>query len=130
MTPVTRHETFLAAAAQGDSTLAPITREEYFLNNIADSVGSSETVTDTDFTLDAVANRIYRCGELDSITVSSFPETGGFVIIFTSGTTATDADWGDLVMPENFSVSTNTRYEVNVLDGYAVVVSWAVSASA
>jgi len=130
MTPVTRRETFLAAAAQGDNSLTPITREEYFINKIAESVGSSETVTDTDLTLDAVANRIYRCGELDSVTVSSFPEIGGFTLIFTSGSTATDADWGELVMPEDFSVSANTRYEVNVLDGYAVVASWAVSSGA
>lgn len=48
ITPVTRHETFLAAAAQGDSSLTPITREEVFLNEIADAVsqgGGSADVT-------------------------------------------------------------------------------------
>ena len=169
MTPVTRHETFLSAAAQGDSTLPPITREEYFLNRIAEAVGSGggsgesnavkyvsqsltaeqkaqaranigagtanpptvETVTGATPTIAAAANTVYKCGEISSLTISSFPATGDFTVIFTSGATATTfTEPSGMVMPDGFSVEANKRYEINVSDGYAVVAGWPVEVSA
>ena len=136
ITPVTRHETFLAAAAQGDSSLTPITREEVFLNGIADAVsqgGSAavETVTGATPTIAAAANTIYKCGEITSLTISSFPATGEFAVIFISGATPTSFTPPEsMVMPDDFNIEANTRYEINVYDGYAVVASWAVSADA
>lgn len=165
MTPVTRHETFLAAAAQGDSTLTPITREEYFLNEIAEAVGSGgggsvavdsalsgssenpvqnkvintalngkanvptvDTVTGATPSIAAEAGHVYKCGELTSLTISSFPATGEFTVIFTSGSTATTfTEPEGMVMPDGFEIAASTRYEINVSDGYAVVASWAVS---
>ena len=169
ITPVTRHETFLAAAAQGDSSLTPITREEVFLNEIADAVSQGggsggevtaaavttaignmsanqknttrtnlavdksatvETISGTTATIAASANTIYKCGELTELTITSVPESGAFTVIFTSGETATVfTEPSGLTMPDGFAVEANTRYEINVSDGYAVVASWPVEES-
>lgn len=76
-----------------------------------------------------VANTIYNCGELASLTISNPTSTGIYSVIFTSGATATDLSIPpELKMPDGFSVEANKRYEINVSGGYAVVGSWAVSA--
>lgn len=80
-------------------------------------------------TLAAADNTIYKYGTLSSLTVSSFPATGAFSITFTSGSTATTLTVPQtLVMHDSFTVEANTRYEINVLDGYAVAAGWSVSA--
>lgn len=166
--PKNRHETFLAAAAQGDSSLTPITREEVFLNEIADAVSQGggggevtaaavttaignmtatqknttrtnlavdktatvETISGTAATIAASANTIYKCGELTELTITSVPESGAFTVIFTSGSTATVFDEpSGMILPDGFSVEANTRYEINVSDGYAVAASWPVEES-
>ena len=77
----------------------------------------------------AAANTIYKFGEISSLTISSFPETGEFTVTFTSGSTATVlTEPSDMILPDDFSVEANRRYEISVSDGYAVVASWAVSA--
>ena len=87
-----------------------------------------ETVTGTTPSITAAANTIYKCGEITSLTISSFPATGEFTVIFTSGSTPTTfTEPSGMVMPDGFSVEANKRYEINVSDGYAVVASWAVS---
>lgn len=99
----------------------------------AEDVGASpaETVADvsgTTPTIEPQANTIYNCGELTSLTISNPPATGDFSITFTSGATATVLTTPNtLHMPDGFSVETNTRYEINVKDGYAVCMGWAVS---
>lgn len=164
MTPVTRHETFLAAAAQGDNSLTPITREEHFLNDIAEAVGSGgggesnavkyvsqsltsdqkaqartnigagtanaptvETVTGATPSIAAEANHIYKCGELTSLTISTFPAEGEFTVVFSSGSTPTTfTEPEGMVMPSGFTIEANTRYEINVVDGYAVAFGWPI----
>ena len=72
----------------------------------------------------------YKCGELTSLTITDPPSTGEYSIIFTSGSTATTLTMPQsVIMPDSFSVTTNTRYEINVSDGYAVCNGWAVSSS-
>ena len=166
MTPVTRRETFLASAAQGDNSLTPITREEHFLNDIAEAVGSGgggsvtvddalsnssenpvqnkvintalgakanaptvETITGATPSITAETNHIYKCGELTSLTISTFPANGDFTVIFTSGSTPTTfTEPEGMVMPDSFSVEANMRYEINVADGYAVAFGWPTEA--
>lgn len=166
--PKNRHESFLAAAAQGDSSLTPITREEVFLNEIADAVSQGgggggevtaaavttaignmnatqkattrtnlavdksttiETISGTTATIAASANTVYKCGELTALTISSVPATGEFAVKFTSGSTATVlTEPSGMILPDDFAVEANRRYEISVSDGYAAVASWAVSA--
>lgn len=82
----------------------------------------------TEIELQAEDRTIYHCGELSALTLSGFPASGAFVLVFTSGTQATTLTVPQsLNMPAAFTVEANTRYEINVLDGYAVCAGWAVS---
>ena len=167
ITPVTRHESFLAAAAAGEIELNPVTREEVFLQNIAEAVAEGgggvgesnsvkytaqsltdpqkaqartniaaaagatvETISGTTATISATENTIYKCGELTALTIDTFPQTGSFSVVFTSGATATVfTEPSGMVLPDSFSVEANKRYEINVSDGYAVVASWPMEVS-
>ena len=101
--------------------------------NSSDIINSDpvvDTVTGATPSFAAQDNHIYKCGTLTSLTLTSIPSTGSFTVIFTSGSTATTfTEPSGMVMPDNFSIAANTRYEINVSDGYAVVASWAVSSS-
>lgn len=66
-----------------------------------------------------LANRVYNCGTLTSLTISNPPATGKYSIIFFSGATATVVTGID-----NFTVEANKRYRINVQDGYATFDSW------
>ena len=77
------------------------------------------TVSGTTTTIAASDNTIYECGELTSLTVSSFPASGKFWIWFTSGSTATNVSGID-----NFTVEANKKYEIEVTNGYAKMWSW------
>lgn len=71
------------------------------------------------------ANDVYKCGELTSLTVSSPPATGSYSIVFTSGSAATTTNFPvDIKFQEAFAAEANTRYEINVLNGYALAVGW------
>ncbi len=99
----------------------------------ASDVGAaaSETVVEVSGatpTIEPAANTIYNCGELTSLTITDPPATGAYVIKFTSGSTATTTTIpASIIFPEAFAAEANTRYEINVEDGYAVVVGWPVS---
>ena len=81
-------------------------------------------------TIRAAANTVYNCGTLTSLTVDTFPQTGAWSIVFTSGSTATTTSFpANILGLDSFAAEANTMYEINVLDGRAVVGSWAVSAS-
>ncbi len=90
--------------------------------------GSTPTVT-------PAANTIYKCGTLDSLTISNPPATGAYSIVFTSGSTATAViippkpamRWqtDDNEPPQGFPAA-NTRYEINVVDTYVVLGEWPV----
>ena len=95
---------------------------------IVDVAPTTITVTTATPSIAAADNTIYECGELTSLTVSSFPATGEFSIVFISGATATVLSVPNtMIMPDGFAVEASTRYEINVKNGYAVVGSWSVS---
>lgn len=87
------------------------------------------TVSGTAPTITPIHNRIYKCGELTSLTISNPPATGAYSIVFTSGSTATTTTIPATILGlEDFAAETNTIYEINVLDNRAVIGKWAVSA--
>lgn len=89
------------------------------------------TVSGTTASIEAAANTIYECGELSALTIISVPDTGEFTIKFTSGATPTTfTEPAGLVMPDNFAVEANKKYEINVSDGYAVDAKWTVNTNA
>ena len=72
--------------------------------------------------------RMYECGICSSLTITSFPAEGSFLVTFTSGSTATVLTVPEtLVMPDGFTVEANTRYEISVRNGYALCAGWAVT---
>lgn len=78
----------------------------------------------------AADNTVYEYGTLTALTVTAIANPGCFIIRFTSGSTATVLTVPQgLVMPDGFTVEANTRYEINVADGYALCAGWAVSSS-
>ena len=100
----------------------------------AEDVGAApaETVVEvsgTTPTITPAPNTIYNCGEVTSLTISDPPANGAYSIVFTSGATPTDLSVDPAIkMPDGFSVEANKRYEINVLNRWAVAGSWAVSA--
>lgn len=76
-------------------------------------------------TITPATNTIYNCGEVASLTISNPTATGGYSVIFISGSTPTDLSIDPAIkMPDGFSVEANKRYEINVLNNWAVVGSW------
>lgn len=85
---------------------------------------------DTELTLRPEAGVVYECGEVTDLTLSSFPEKGSFMVVFTSGAAAATLTVPQtLIMPASFQVEANTRYEIHVRDGFALCAGWAVSGS-
>lgn len=88
------------------------------------------TVSGATPTVSALANTIYKCGEVTALSFT--PCASGICdIIFTSGTTPTVLTIPNTVkLPGWFdpaNIETNTTYEINVLDGvYGAVTAWAV----
>ena len=88
--------------------------------------GASVTITPAD-------NTVYNCGELTSLTISSPPATGSYVIKFTSGSTATVCNWSTIRWPGDVAptIEANTEYEINVSDNKGVYnEGWPVPAPA
>ena len=114
-----------------DNTLEkPQSRIEILLQNLLESGAGAPRVIEVDGatpSIEAEANTLYKCGTLTSLTISDFPETGMFAVIFVSGATPTTITATGITFPSDFAVEANTRYEINVLDGFAVVASWGVS---
>lgn len=83
-----------------------------------------KTSSDTSQTL--AENTFYIWPEILSLTITC-PSTGGpYAFRFTSGSTVTTFSMSGIVMPSDWEVKTNTIYEVNILEGYAVATSWEV----
>lgn len=72
-------------------------------------------------TLTPEPDTLYRCGELRTLDVSSFPAAGRLVIWFTSGVTPTTT-----VGIANFAAEANKRYRITAEDGYATYDAWPV----
>ncbi len=87
------------------------------------------TINDASKSIKPENKHAYKCGTLTSLTITSPPATGHYVIIFTSGSTATTTTIPSTIHGlESFAAEANTRYEIDVEDNYAVVGKWAVSA--
>ena len=99
------------------------------------TIGNAEAVTLTGTTPSispVVDNTIYTGGELTSLNVGTWTDGRRFTLIFTSGSSPTSLVWAnnhEPVWPANFdgTPEANTRYEINVVGGYAVVGAWEVS---
>ena len=74
------------------------------------------------------ANKRYICGTVTSISITP-PESGMIDVVFVSGSTAATLTATGVTFPEWFTgtLEANTRYEINVLDGYGVVTTWAAT---
>lgn len=103
------------AVQQGDLTnyqLKPTTQ------NVA---GTSATITPVD-------NTIYECGELADLTITNPSVTGMYVIIFTSGATPTTTTIPTTIHGfDDFAAEANMRYEINVMNNYALIAGWEVT---
>lgn len=96
-------------------------RDLYSDLNGMESKATVTTVPDATPTIAARDNTIYKCGELTSLTVSSFHNPSKFWIWFTSGATATTVTGID-----NFTPEANKVYKITVENGYATFDSWTV----
>ncbi|MBQ5488153.1 MAG: hypothetical protein IIT70_04805 [Clostridia bacterium] len=80
------------------------------------------------------AGKIYHfTGSLTSLTLTlnaaASGETAQYHFDFTAGASAPTLTLPNAVsMPDGWSVDANTRYEVDILNGYGVAAGWAVSA--
>lgn len=87
-------------------------------------------LSSTSITLASAAdNTVYEYGELSSLTIPAIPASGSFVIIFISGSTPTTTSFPvTMKFPTANGAmdacAANTRYEINVVDGYALAVGW------
>lgn len=81
----------------------------------------------TEITLNPQAESVYNCGTLTGLTITDYPTRGSFAVSFTSGAVPTVLIvLQALVMPKDYSIQANTRYELNVQDGYAPVAGWEI----
>ena len=88
------------------------------LPTVVEVTGSTPIIT-------GVANHIYKCGEVSTISITP-PAQGIIDVIFTSGTSIAVLTLPSSVkMPDWFEVEANMIYEINILDGvYGSVASW------
>ena len=120
------------SVGSGNATLSMLTVDENDDWSYAEFAAGVYTVTVSGSTpiITPADNTIYKCGELTSLTVSNPPATGNYIIVFTSGSTATTTTIPSSVKfptsDGSFAAEANTRYEINVSDGYAVVGEWPV----
>lgn len=66
----------------------------------------------------------YNCGEVTSLTVTTAPQTGEWMVIFYSGSTAAVLSLPNDIsdhLPDSWAPEANKRYELNVLDVWPVV---------
>ena len=123
----------LAGKKQGGGSVTSVNGKTGAVVLTASDVGAAaaETVVaveGTTPTIEPAPNTIYKCGTLTSLTVTDPPATGAYVIKFTSGSTPTTTTIpASIIFQEAFAAEANTRYEINVEDGYAVAVGWPVS---
>lgn len=90
-----------------------------------------EDLVSTDITLAAEAEMRYIYGELDSLTISSFPATGIVDISFVSGSTPTVLLFpAGANIPEWFDptdLNANTNYELSIEDNKVVISEWPIT---
>lgn len=85
-----------------------------------------KTASDTAVTL--AADNFYIFPEMSELTITC-PATGLYAFRFTSGTTPTVFAMAGITMPDSWEgPEASTVYEMNILNGYALVSKWTVSA--
>lgn len=109
---------------------APVTQA---LAGKADAVGEV-TITDSGIVTQAIdSGKLYHfTGNLTSLAIQfNAPEAGEvaqYHFDFVSGSSAVPLTVpSGVVMPDDWTTDTNTRYEVDILNNYAVVAGWEVS---
>ena len=101
---------------------------------LTDLADNTEIVSGTTPSIVGVAGKRYICGECSTLSITA-PESGCIDVLFTSGATATTLTLASaksgvtaIKLPSWFdptSLSANTTYEINILDGaYGVVAEW------
>ena len=132
--PNSQHEsTFYGLAkASGDTSQASSsnavgTYTESAKSAISQMLDAPEIISGTTPSIPAKAGIMYVCGEVATLSITA-PQSGIFDVVFTSGTTPTVLTTTGITFQDTFTPEANKRYEINVLDGYALVAEWAVSA--
>lgn len=125
--------TFDATPTVGSSN--PVTSEGIKIA-LDDKVDKTQTVTVSgggDVTQALDAGKIYVfTGALTSLTLTFNAVASGdlaqYHFIFSTGSTAPTLTLpSGVTMPDDWAVEADKRYEVDILDGYGVAVSWAVT---
>lgn len=102
----------------------------------ASDIGAAPAVTEVTVATDGAvsqaldAGKIYHfTGNLTSLTITLTATTGlaEYAFDFESGANAPTLTITGATMPDSFAVDANKRYEVNVLNGYGLAASWAVT---
>lgn len=102
------------------------------VDDVLDAMSEEVTITtDGGVTQELAAGKVYHfTGDLTALTITLGETTGlaQYHFDFLSGATApTVTIPASVTMPDSFSVEANTRVEVDILNGYGVAQSWAVS---
>lgn len=94
-------------------------------STVADNIEPTTYPIETNTTYTLVENIVPDFGVVTELDITC-PASGCYGFTFISGSTATTLTLSGVTMPDNFSVETQRRYEVNILNGYGVVISWEV----
>lgn len=120
-----------SAAGAGMANISPTTVGVYpeaQKSAISQMLNAPEIISGTTPSIPAKAGIMYVCGEVATLSITA-PQSGIFDVVFTSGTTPTALTTTGITFQDTFTPEANKRYEINVLDGYALVAEWAVSGS-
>lgn len=86
--------------------------------------GDVVTVTGANPVINGVANTMYICGEVSTITINP-PASGIIDVIFSSGSTVAVLTLPQTVkMPDDFEVEANKTYEINIFNNLGAVMTW------
>lgn len=109
------------------SIYTPIGSDDWFISDgniqmqpaVVSVSGATPTIAEVE------PDTIYECGTLTSLTITTASVYIDFIIRFTSGSTPTTTSFPvSMKFPEAFVAEANTRYEINVSNGYALAVGW------
>lgn len=78
---------------------------------------TESTVSGATPSVAAADNRLYNCGEVTTLTITSLPDNGLFTVLFASGATATQIVWpqdATVELPEGQTIEANRIYELSV----------------
>lgn len=92
-------------------------------------VTTNEQISGTTPSIVLADNTVFSAGTLTSLTVTgSLTESQSCVIVFTSGSTATQLTLpSTLLMPDSFAVEANKVYEISIMGNRGAVQSWSAT---